>query len=56
MTVFSSTVFGEQHGQMNAMDFVVDADEGQCAALLFDAGQVNTEPEKGIVFTPRREL
>lgn len=41
-------ILGEQDDQMNAVN--VDADEGQRAALLFDAGRIDTQPEKGMVF------
>ena len=40
---------------MDTMDFVVDADEGQRAALLFDAGQVDTQSEQGTMFTSGSE-
>ena len=40
---------------MDTVDFVVDADEGQRAALLFDAGQVDTQSEQGTMFTSGSE-
>ena len=49
------TVFGEQDNQMNAVDVVIDAHEGQRAALLFDAGQVDTQSEQGTMFTSGSE-
>ncbi|GAA5502996.1 hypothetical protein Dxin01_02745 [Deinococcus xinjiangensis] len=47
---FDRTIFSEEDDQMDAVNVVVDADEGQGAALLFDAGQVDTQSEEGTMF------